>query len=95
MLARNLEEEPRRDPNIRLWVQASRFQEMQPTVESVFEQVQYWRAEHGSIDAAYYAYVLNALMAMDGSNFALQRYEQHLEECRDLTRFRPKSRSQL
>ena len=88
LLEQNLEEEPRRDPNIRLWVQASRFQEMPPSVESVFEQVQYWRAEQGSVDAAYYAYVLNALMAMDGSNLALNRYEQHLEECRDLTRFR-------
>ena len=88
LLARNLEEEPRRDQNIRLWVQAARFQETPPSVESVFEQVQYWRAEPGSVDAAYYAYVLNALMAMDGSNLALQRYEQHLEECRDLTRFR-------
>ena len=27
-------------------------------------------------------------MAMDGSNLARERYEQHLEECRDLTRFR-------
>ena len=88
LLARNLEEEPRRDQNIRLWVQAARFQETPPSVESVFEQVQYWRAEPGSVDAAYYAYVLNALMAMDGSNLALQRYEQNLEECRDLTRFR-------
>ncbi len=88
LLARNLEEEPRRDQNIRLWMQAARFQETPPSVESVFEQVQYWRAEPGSVDAAYYAYVLNALMAMDGSNLALQRYEQHLEECRDLTRFR-------
>ena len=88
LLARNLEEEPRRDQNIRLWVQASRFQEMPPSVEFVFEQVQYWRAEPSSVDAAYYAYVLNALMAMDGLNLALQRYKHHLEECRDLTRFR-------
>ena len=90
LLARNLEEEqePRRDQNIRLWVQAARFLETPPSVESVFEQVQYWRSERGSVDAAYYAYVLNALMAMDGSNLALQRYEQYLEECRDLTRFR-------
>ena len=57
-------------------------------MESIFEQVQYWRAEPASVDAAYYAYVLNALMAMDGSRLALQRYEQYLEECRELTRFR-------
>ncbi len=88
LLAKNLEEEPRPDQTVRLWMQASRFQEMPPTVESIFEQVQYWRAEPGSVDAAYYAYVLNALMAMDGSRLALQRYEQYLEECRELTRFR-------
>ena len=88
LLAKNLEEEPRPDQTVRLWMQASRFQDIPPSVESIFEQVQYWRAEPGSVDAAYYAYVLNALMAMDGSRFALQRYEQYLEECRELTRFR-------
>ena len=88
LLAKNLEEEPSRDQNIRLWIQASRFQEMPPSVESVFEQVQYWRAQPGSVDATYYAYVLNALMAMEGPSLALQRYEQYLEECRGLTRSR-------
>ena len=88
LLAKNLEEESQPDRSIRLWMQASRFQETPPSVESIFEQVQYWRAEPGSVDAAYYAYVLNALMVMGGSNLALQRYEQYLEECRDLTRFR-------
>lgn len=88
LLGRNLEEEPRHDENIRLWMQASRFQQTPPSVELVFEQVQYWRAGPGSVDAAYYAYVLNALMAMDGSRLALQRYKQYLEECRELTRFR-------
>ena len=47
-----------------------------------------WRAEPGSVDAAYYAYVRNALTAMDGSRLALQGYEQYWEECRELTRFR-------
>ena len=88
LMASNFEEEPSRDQNIRLWMQASRFQDMPPSIESVFEEVQYWRAEPGSIDAAYYAYVLNALMAMDGSTLALRRYEQYLEECKELARFR-------
>ena len=88
LLAHNLDEEPRRDDNIRIWMQASRFQQTPPSIEFVFEQVQYWRATPGSVDAAYYAYVLNALMAMDGSRFALQRYKEYLEECRELTRFR-------
>ena len=88
LLSKNLEEEPRGDQNIRMWMQASRFQVDPPSLESVIEQVQYWRAEPGVIDAAYYAYVLNALLAMDGSRLAFQRYEQNLEECRELTRFR-------
>lgn len=88
LLTKNLDEEPRNDQNVRLWMQASRFRERPPSVESVFEQVQYWRAEPGAVDAAYYAYVLNALMAMDGPSLALQRYEQYLEECRGITRFR-------
>ena len=88
LLDRNLEEDPRGQQNIRLWMQASRFQEEPPSLESVVEQVQYWRAEPGVVDAVYYAYILNALLAMDGLRLAFQRYEQHLEECRELTRFR-------
>ena len=90
LLARNLREDQRGDQNIRLWMQASRFLPSPPSLEEVFEQVQYWRAEPGSVDSKYYAYVLNALMAMDGSPLSLQRYEQYLEECRELTRFRRK-----
>ena len=88
LIGLNLDEEPRHDENIRMWMQASRFLEVPPSVDSVFEQVQYWRAEPGSVDAAYYAYVLNALMAMEGSALSFRRYEQYLEECRELTRFR-------
>ena len=88
LLSKNLEEEPRAEQNIRIWMQASRFQEEPPSLESVIEQVQYWRSEPGIVDAAYYAYVLNALLAMDGSRLASQRYGQCLEECRELTRFR-------
>lgn len=88
LLSENLKEEPQNDQNIRLWMQASRFQRTPPAIESVFEQVQYWRAGAGSVDATYYAYVLNALLAMDGSRYALQQYEQLLEECREFTRLR-------
>ena len=88
LLTSNLDEEPRGDQNIRMWMQASRFQENPPSIEHVFEQVQYWRADPGSVDATYYAYVLNSLMAMDGSSLATRRYEQHLGECREFTRFR-------
>lgn len=88
LLGSNLTAEPQNDQNIRMWMQASRFQERPPSVESAFEQVQYWRGTQVSADATYYAYVLNALMAMGGSSVALQRYERLLEECRELTRLR-------
>lgn len=88
LLAENLKEEPQNDQNIRLWMQASRFQRTPPPIESAFEQVQYWRAGASSVDATYYAYVLNALLAMSGSSYALQRYEELLEECREFTRLR-------
>ena len=90
LLARNLKEEHGGEQNIRLWIQASRFLTIPPSLYDVLEQVQYWGAEPGSVDAKYYAYVLNGLMAMDGSASALQRHEQYLEECRELTRFRRK-----
>ena len=88
LLSRNLEEEPRSEQNIRLWMQASRFQEVPPSLETVVEQVQYWLAEPGVVDATYYAYVLNALLVMSGLGIAFHRYQNNLEECRELTRFR-------
>ena len=49
LLSRNLEEEPRGEQNIRMWMQASRFQEEPPSLESVIEQVQYWRGRTRSV----------------------------------------------
>ena len=88
LLSKNLDEEPRGSQNIRMWMQASRFQEEPPALESVIEQVQYWAAEPGVIDTAYYTYVLNSLLAMEGSRIAFQRFKQSMEECRELSRFR-------
>ena len=88
LLVANLKEEQRGDQNIKMWMQASRFVASPPTVADVFEQVQYWRTGPMSVDAIYYAYVLNALMTMDGTPLARQRYEKYLEECRERTSFR-------
>lgn len=67
LLARNLKEDQRGDQNIRLSMQVSRFLPAPPSLEEVFEQLQYWRAEPGSVEAKYYAYVVKGLMAMSGS----------------------------
>ena len=85
--ARNLKEDQRGNQNIRLSMQVSRFLPDPPSLEDVVEQLQYWRAEPGSVNAKYYAYVVKSLMAMGSPLLAHQRHERNLEGCRELTRF--------
>ena len=91
LLRRNMDEEPDDGRNVRLWMETSRFLRRPPSVEEALENVQYWRSgatASGAVDAVYYAYVLNALLAMEGSGRAVNDYQRYLEECRERTRFR-------
>ena len=81
LLEDNLYEEPNKDRNMRMWIQAIRRVSEPPSLESVIEKVAYWQVDAGSIDAIYYLYVLNAILALDGSVLAGQAAERHLNEC--------------
>ena len=88
LLEDNLIEEPSNDRNMRMWIQAIRRVSEPPSIESVIEKVGYWQVNAGSIDAIYYRYVLNAILALEGSVLAGEEAERHLNECRNRARLR-------
>lgn len=88
LLDENLDEQVNDTASLRLWLRAARRLERAPTLESVIEKVGYWKANTGTLDAAYYLYVLNALSALEGSTQGLADSERALEECRAVSRFR-------
>ena len=88
LLEENLEEETRDSTSLRLWLRAIRLATARPSLDAVIERVAYWKANTGSLDAAYYLYVLHCLRAMEGSPQAGADMERVLEECRGLARYR-------
>lgn len=88
LLEDNLDEEPNNDRNMRMWIQAIRRVQSPPSIESVIERVSYWQANSGSIEAAYYLYVLNSVLSLEGSILAKSAAERILEACRNQTRMR-------
>lgn len=88
LLEENLEEETRDSTSLRLWLRAIRLATAKPSLDAVIERVAYWKANTGSLDAAFYLYVLHCLRAMDGSVQAVADMERALEECRALARYR-------
>jgi hypothetical protein len=88
LLEQNLREEPNEERNLRLWLQAVRRVPSPPSVEAVLEKIAYWNANTGSLEAAYYLYVLNTLLVLEGSTIATDPALTALERCRALARFR-------
>ena len=88
LLEDNLEEEINDSTSLRLWLRAIRHSQSPPSLDSVIEKVSYWKANTGTLDAAYYLYVLHTLRALKGSSQGAADAERALEECRSLSRFR-------
>lgn len=88
LLEENLEEEVNDSTSLRLWLRAIRQSTSPPSLDSVIEKVGYWKANTGSLDAAYYLYILHTLRALNGSSQGAADAERALEECRALARFR-------
>jgi tetratricopeptide (TPR) repeat protein len=88
LLEENLEEEVNDSTSLRLWLRAIRQVQSPPTLDSVIEKVSYWKTNTGSLDAAFYLYVLHLLRALEGSFQGAADAERALEECRGLSRFR-------
>lgn len=80
LLRENISVEPGEPKNMRLWMRGIRRLSNPPSLEAILEQVAYWRANADSLESAYYAYVVNMLMALKGSALALERGERALDE---------------
>ena len=88
LLEENLDEGNQDSISLRLWLRTIRHSRTPPSLDSVIEKVGYWKVNTGSLDAAYYLYVLHTLRALDGSVQGAADAERALEECRALARFR-------
>lgn len=84
LLTDNIAEDPTNEKDLRLWVQAIRYMDSPPSLESIIERLSYWRANSGSLDAIYYLYVFHGLLAMDGFSVSLAQSQQFLDESRKL-----------
>jgi len=88
LLEDNLEEDNRDSTSLRLWLRTIRQSRVPPSLDSIIEKVSYWKVNTGTLDAAYYLYVLHTLRALGGSIQGMADAERALEECRTLARFR-------
>src|SRR5262249_53045794 len=88
LLEDNLLEEPESEANLRLWVQGVRRSASPPNLNTIIEKVANWRARSGSLDAAYYLYVLYSLQAIEKTPLAYDSALRFLEECRTIARVR-------
>ncbi|MBC6420896.1 MAG: hypothetical protein GDA38_04590 [Hormoscilla sp. SP12CHS1] len=88
LLEENIDEEPSNDKDLRLWIQAVRWSQYPPSLESVIERVSYWKANSGTLDSVYYLYLLYVLSALQGSAQAKDNAERYMEECRQMARYR-------
>ena len=88
LLDSNLDEQVNDPTSLRLWLRVVRRSDRAPSIESVIERVGYWKANTATLDAAYYLYVLNAVLALEGSRQGLADSERALDECRAVSKFR-------
>lgn len=94
LLEENLEQDGGASADYRNWIQACRYLQPVPDLDSVIEKVAYWRMNSDSLDAVYYLYVLYALKALEGATLAGADSIRLLEECRQMARLnRNRSRS--
>lgn len=88
LLEENLEEDSYDSTSLRLWLRVVRYSQNPPSLDALTERVGYWKANTGSLDAAFYLYVLHFLRSLQGSSQAVLDMERALDECRSLARYR-------
>lgn len=90
LLQENLADQPGDAASIRLWLQAVRHSCDPPSLNTLIERVSYWKSNSGSLEAAFYLFVLHSLAAFEGSTISREDAMRALEDCRGLARFRQK-----
>lgn len=88
LLEDNIKEDSSDERNIKLWIQAIRHQANPPAVEVVVERVAYWASRNDTLEANFYLYVLQMLLAINGSTVAVDLATRTLERCREKSRYR-------
>lgn len=88
LLEDNIKEEPNDERNIRLWIQAIRFQRSPPSVEAIVERIAYWASNTDTLEANYYLYVLHTLLAINGSTVAIDQALRAMERCKEKSRYK-------
>jgi tetratricopeptide (TPR) repeat protein len=86
LLEENLQEDRYNDSDLRLWMQAVRYYPHAPSMQTITEQVAYWKSNSGSLEATFYLFVLHALLAIEGFKINRDDAELFLAECRQLAR---------
>lgn len=80
LMEKNIREEPGKGRNIQLWFDAARRTDKY-SVDAAIEKLTHWRANTNSVRAIFYLYILHATLAIDGSNVALLKAKDALEQC--------------
>lgn len=86
LLETNLAERPNSEQDLRLWLRAVRYIDNPPSIGSIIEKLSYWRTNTNALDAVYYLYVLNTLLALERLPLELESAIRLIEECRQLSR---------
>jgi len=88
LLIENLEESVTSDADLRLWLQATRFNTQIPSLDAIIEKVTYWRANTNSVEANYYFYVLLVLRILKGTRIDIETAKECIETCKSLSRYK-------
>lgn len=92
LLEKNIEEDRKDEGSILQWLRVVRYLDPPYSLDRLLEKVGYWRSNTGSINAVFYLYILNTLLALEGSPFAASDALNALDECRSMSRFRRNSK---
>lgn len=92
MARQNLDEEPQRDENLRLWFRSVRVTG-ELTVERVAEEMSYRRVRQPTVDTLYYLYILKYLQADMGAGEMAKEAQDLINECSGMVQYHPRRTS--
>jgi len=92
LLEKNIEENRKDEESILQWLRVVRYLKEPYSLDRLLEKVGYWWSNTNSIEAVFYLYVLNTLLALEGSPFATSDALKAQDECRSMARFRKNSK---
>jgi hypothetical protein len=87
ILTENVNESYKDEQSFRLWLRVQRLLKNPQPLDRLIELTNYWRMNAGSIESAFYLYVLRVLSCLEGpSPISKRDAENAIEECRHLAR---------